>query len=106
MYRKLLSLVEPRKGASQAVQWQRICLPVQEVPVQEVPEGQIRSRGREDALEEEMATHSSILAWEITRTESLAGCSPWGSQRVGYHLAARQQPPAEKHHLKIQLYYL
>ena len=34
--------------------------------------------GWEDPLEEEMATHSSILAWEIPWTESLAGYSPWG----------------------------
>ena len=29
----------------------------------------VRSLGQEDALEKEMATHSSILAWEIPRTE-------------------------------------
>ena len=28
-------------------------------------------------LEKEMATHSSVLAWEISWTESLAGHSPW-----------------------------
>ena len=38
-------------------QWQRICLPVQEP--------QVPSLGREDPLEKEMATHSSILAWRI-----------------------------------------
>ena len=32
-------------------------------------ETQVRSLCQEDALEEEMATHSSILAWEITWTE-------------------------------------
>ena len=34
--------------------------------------------GWEDSLEKEMATHSSILAWEIPWTEELGGCSPWG----------------------------
>ena len=34
------------------------------LPMQKMPEVQIRSRGREGALEEEMATRSSILAWE------------------------------------------
>ena len=34
--------------------------------------------GQEDPLEEEMATHSSILGWKIPRTEELAGYSPWG----------------------------
>ena len=38
----------------------------------------VRVLGQEDALEKEMATHSSILAWRIPRTESLVGCSPWG----------------------------
>ena len=38
----------------------------------------VRSLGWEDLLEEAMATHSSILAWEITGQRSLAGYSPWG----------------------------
>ena len=33
--------------------------------------------GREDPLEEEMATHSSILAWRIHGQRSLVGYSPW-----------------------------
>ena len=33
--------------------------------------------GREDPLEEEMATRSSILAWEIPRMERQEGYSPW-----------------------------
>ena len=36
------------------------------LPMQEM---QVRSLGREDPLEEEMATHSSVLAWRIPRTE-------------------------------------
>ena len=39
---------------------------------------QVRSLGQEDPLEEEMATHSSILAWGIPWTEELGGYSPWG----------------------------
>ena len=39
------------------------------------------SLGQEDALEEEMATHSSILAWEILWTE--VGYSPWGHRESG-----------------------
>ena len=39
---------------------------------------QIQSLGREDALEEEMAAHSSVLAWRIPWTEDLAGPIPWG----------------------------
>jgi len=37
--------------------------------VQETQETWVRSLGREDPLEEGMATHSSILAWRIPRTE-------------------------------------
>ena len=38
--------------------------------------------GREDTLEEDMATHSSILAWRIPRTEEPARLySPWGHKK-------------------------
>ena len=47
----------------------------------------VRSLGREDPLEKEMATHSSILAWRIPRTEEPGGLQPTGSQRVGHDLA-------------------
>ena len=39
---------------------------------------QVRSLGQEDPLEEGTATHSSILAWRIPWTKSLASNSPWG----------------------------
>ena len=38
----------------------------------------VRSLGQEDPLEEEMATHSSIVAWEIPWTEEPVNYSPWG----------------------------
>ena len=41
-----------------------------------------RSLGWEDSLEEEMATHSSILAWEIPWTEETSGLQLMGLQRV------------------------
>ena len=37
---------------------------------------------RGDPLEEGMATHSSILAWEILWSESLVGYSPWGHKEL------------------------
>ena len=43
----------------------------------------VQSLGREDPLEEEMTTHSSILAWEIPWTEEPDGLQSMGSQRVG-----------------------
>ena len=40
---------------------------------------------QEDPLEEEMATHSSVLAWEIPWTEEPGVLQSLGSQRVGYN---------------------
>ena len=45
-------------------------------------ETQVPSLGWEDALEKEMETHSSILAWEIPWAEELGGLQSMGSQRV------------------------
>ena len=44
----------------------------------------VQSLGREDPLEKEMATHSSILGWRITWTEDPGGQQSTGSQRVGH----------------------
>ena len=41
----------------------------------------VRSLDQEDPLEEEMATHSSILPWEIPRTEEPGGLQSMGSQK-------------------------
>ena len=40
--------------------------------------------GQEDPLEKEMATHSSILAWQIPWTEEPGGLQSMGLQRVGH----------------------
>ena len=45
-------------------------------------ETQVQSLGREDPLEEEMATHSRILAWRIPWTEEPGGLQSVGLQRV------------------------
>ena len=50
--------------------------------VQETQEIRVRSLGWEDPLEEEMATHSSILAWRIPWTEEPAGLQSMGSQEL------------------------
>ena len=42
----------------------------------------VRSLGREDSLEKEMATHSSILAWKIPWTEEPGGLQSMGLQTV------------------------
>ena len=44
----------------------------------------VRSLGREDPLEKEMATHSSTLAWKIPWTEKPGRLQSMGSQRVGH----------------------
>ena len=44
-------------------------------------ETQVRSLGQEDPLEEEMATHSSILAWRISWTEEWGRLQSVGSQK-------------------------
>ena len=44
----------------------------------------VRSLGWEDPLEKEMATRSSILAWEIPRTEEPGGLQCKGLQRIGH----------------------
>ena len=48
------------------------------LPMQET---QVRSLGREDPLEKEMATHSSILAWRIPWIEEPSGSQSMGSQK-------------------------
>ena len=43
---------------------------------------QVQSLGQEDPLEEEMATHSSILAWKLLWTEEPGGLQFMGLQRI------------------------
>ena len=50
-------------------------------PMQET---RVRSLGREDSLEKEMAIHSSILAWRIPWTEKPSRLQSTGSQRIGH----------------------
>ena len=48
-----------------------------------IQEIQVQSLGREDLLEKEMATHSSILAWKIPWMEEPGRPQSWG-RRVGH----------------------
>ena len=54
-------------------------------------ETQVQFLGWEDPLEKGMATHSSILAWEIPWTEESGGLQSMGSRRVRQDLATKQQ---------------
>ena len=64
------------KGFPSLVAQRLKCLPAMRVT-------RVRSLGREDPLEKEMATHSSFLAWEIPWTQEPGGLQSTGSQRVG-----------------------
>ena len=73
------------------------------VPASEEDAGNVGSiSSQEDPLEEEMATHSSILVWKIPWPRSLAGCSPWG-RRVGHDWAC---PHAQLLHNKNDCLWL
>ena len=68
-------------------------------------ETRVRSLGREDLLEKDMATHPSILAWRIPWMEDLGRLQSMGSQRVGLDWATslslsptafQKAPPGQK----------
>ena len=48
-------------------------------------ETQVQFLGQEDLLEKEMATHSSVLVWEISWMEEPSRLQSMGSQRVGHN---------------------
>ena len=54
-------------------------------------EMQAQSPSREDLPEEEMATHPSILAWEILWAEKAQGYSPWGHKESELTQQLKQQ---------------
>ena len=58
--------------------WALVAQTVKNLPV--MRETQVRSLGREEPLEKEMAPHSSILAWRTPWTEEPGGLQPMGLQ--------------------------
>ena len=77
---KKLLYFESITGASLIAQW------VKNPPaMQETQETGVQSLGQEDPLEEEMETHSSILAWEMPWTEGPGRLQSKGSQRIGHN---------------------
>ena len=50
--------------------------------MQETEEMWVQSLGPEDPLKQEMATHSSILAWKMPLTESLVGYNSWDHKEL------------------------
>ena len=71
------------------------CLPA-------VRETRVQSLGREDPLEEEMATHSSTLAWKIPWTEEPGRLWSMGSQRVGHDWATSVSFSAKWDHIFLK----
>ena len=59
--------------------------------MQKTQERRVRSLSQEDLLEKEMSTHSSILAWEISRTEGPGRLPSMGSQKVRFDLVTKQR---------------
>ena len=69
--------------ASLVTLWRRTCLPMQEM--------RVWCLGAEDPLEKEMATHSTLLAWEMPWTEEPGGLQSMGLQREGHNWATKQE---------------
>ena len=61
--------------------------------MQEMQETQVRSLGQEDPLEEKMATHSTIPAWEIPWTEEPGRLQSMGSQKSQTQLSTHAHTP-------------
>ena len=59
--------------------------------MQKIQEMWVQSLVQENLLEEEMATHSSILAWKVPWTEEPGGLQSTGSQSVRHDSAHMQQ---------------
>ena len=55
--------------------------------MEETKETRVQSLGWEDSVEENVTTHSSIVAWKIPRTEELGRLQFMGLQRVGHDRA-------------------
>ena len=76
--------IEPASLMSPVLAWASLVAHmVKNLPAMQ--ETRVRSLGGEDPLEQEMTTHSSILAWRIPWTEEPCGIQSMGSQRVGHN---------------------
>ena len=62
--------------------------------------------GHKDPLKEEMATHSSILAWTIPWTDEPGKLQSMGSQRVGHDLVTKTTTASKPHTQPMNVYQL
>ena len=72
--------------------------------MQETQQTHVWSLGREDPLEKEMATHSSILAVKIPRTEKPGGLQSMESQTVGYDFATEHNNNEREKVIAIKIF--
>ena len=71
------------------------------LPTQDRQEMRVWSLSQEDPLEEEMATHSSILAWKIPQIEEHGRVQSMGSQRVGHYWVRAHTPTHTRTHTHV-----
>ena len=69
-------------------------------------EAQVWSLGQESTLDKEMTTHSSILAYEIPRTEEHDKLQFMGLQRVGHYLATEHKVPTLSPFIQLDTHLL
>ena len=74
----------PGEGIGYSLQYSSASLVAQTVNLPTMRETWVQSLSWEDALEEGMAIHSSILAWRIPRTEVPSRLQSMGSRTVGH----------------------
>ena len=83
--RQRMWCLQPNKSWKSQLYYFLVVTVVKNPPaMQEMKETQVHSLNQEDPLEEELATHPSILAWRIPWTEEPDGLQSMGSQRVGH----------------------
>ena len=80
--KKAHELCGSKSGSSPILETSQVALVVKNLPAN--AGDQIRSLGWDNPLEEDMATHSSVLAWRLPWTEEPGGLQSIGSQRVGH----------------------
>ena len=88
------------QGAGEKARIYSGVLVVRNLPArQQTQETWVCSLGREDPLQEEMATHSSILTWKIPGTEEATGLESMGLQRVRHDEATTHTSTGGKYKL-------
>ena len=84
-----IRLKRPSSSSSSVIWASLIAQLVKNLPAMQ--ETQVQFLGRENPLEKEMATHSSILAWRIPWTEESGRLQSMGVARVGHNLGMRER---------------